>query len=914
MEYASDAPKVTTLYNLNGSYSSNTWSATNIDSTTTSNTQGVGISNDGGTLFYAPPLQQNLYKITAGNGNYFFGPTNNISSSSQSSYRLFCQCVSDNGYAVFSPYYGAATNQLYVYTISGGVLTYSSTLSTVYPYPIAKCIGNTLIVSSSNTTRNVDISQYTYSGGSFGSHLTIAAYFSAQSTGYVQNSGIDLVPMDGGKILLCFTLYDFNFTPHVFYLFGYVYNGSSWVVVTGSHVTHSTDSSTSSAIYESNSGNEANDLCLAIYHSSTGLTQGAYVNQATLVTSYYNISGSGSSWSASSSPTGTITQSSNTPSSAYGSWTGINAIYDGTDVTYPYLHFVSPLGNGGGTGYGGAMRSYSWNGSSWASSLDWQINSINGGLCQNNDNFGYIEAGYDSNHNSMCVYNNKFAISSATGVIQQYSFVKSASGMKVTFDAPEILANGNRSNFDNIGLAMSPNGLNMAGGLYLTGGVTKVFGIQRSSATSSSTSVGTGQTFGTIGGKISQGVSGTYVYASDFTNGTIYRIRISDGNLTQIYNTSVVTSANDTSIWVDPSSGDEFLFFNYYTGSVYSVGYLDLTTWNGSALSSVSQCTFTGSSLPTFDTRKFYISTNATSEGYNLLFIGYSTSSTTIYQTSLSVSGGVPQLNYNGTANYTIPSETKILNSLTSTNQGGYNDGNLRLFTINSDGTTNTMHKIYNASGTGITNLTSGVGGDLHCKALNGKSVIVIREEKLELLNTHPRNYTPLHSNEVKTRIDVDGFSLKNDYDNFAKDRMSQEQIDLAITNLDDSYFKRVYITLSGGNIIGERKYVIDGLTFLIEGENDDGKERKDEYIHFSDYKKYSPGEAPSDIKTKFIIPHVVGRRKFIISTGEYTIECDLCRENKIHVNDLSLSFSGERDPTSFSGLSITGEVYSPVE
>lgn len=170
----------------------------------------------------------------------------------------------------------------------------------------------------------------------------------------------------------------------------------------------------------------------------------------------------------------------------------------------------------------------------------------------------------------------------------------------------------------------------------------------------------------------------------------------------------------------------------------------------------------------------------------------------------------------------------------------------------------------------------------------------------------------PLHSNEIKVRIDADGFSLKNDYDNFAKERMTQEQIDLAITNLDDSYFKRVFITISGGNIIGEKKYVIDGLTFMNEELSigkDEGEEINEEYISFSKYETYLPGEAPSDIRTKFIIPHVVGRRKFTIRGGDYTIECELCRENHIHVNDLSFTFGGERNPFSFDGLAINGEI-----
>ncbi len=259
--------------------------------------------------------------------------------------------------------------------------------------------------------------------------------------------------------------------------------------------------------------------------------------------------------------------------------------------------------------------------------------------------------------------------------------------------------------------------------------------------------------------------------------------------------------------------------------------------------------------------------------------------------------------------------------SITGSATGGDATNNMRLFVSNgnSGGSNNITTKLRNSTGASTGPVSnSSAGGDPHVRTFSGENIIIVREKPFEYLDTHPLSFCD--DEDLRTRIVCDCFSLKNDYDNFSA-QLPEEHIRELITNLDDSYLKYVLV------YFGERKYTLNMITLLLEDEGEaDGKgreqtnigsDRNEEIeggsISFSKIEFFSPGNSPTKLKSKYVINSAFAKRTMNIKARDYSISIEFTRTGCIHLSDMYLEVSGERDPLSFGGVVSDGVIRSPI-
>lgn len=241
----------------------------------------------------------------------------------------------------------------------------------------------------------------------------------------------------------------------------------------------------------------------------------------------------------------------------------------------------------------------------------------------------------------------------------------------------------------------------------------------------------------------------------------------------------------------------------------------------------------------------------------------------------------------------------------------GNTTGNLRLFisvAAQNGGNTNTIVKLYNQQAAGGP-IGSSVGGDPHLHTFKGESIIIVRDKPFEYLNTHPPSFED--DGDVHTQVVCDCFSLKDGRDDFGKTHLSKRQYDEVITNLDDSYLKSVTF------VVGDKKYKINTLTLLFEDEfsfEQDCGEEINTLTFFASkvVRSLTPGEI--EVRSKYAKKSVIAMRRILITGERYTLNFELTRTECIHVCDLDLRVDGVRDPFTFGGVVVDGEVKTPRE
>lgn len=381
---------------------------------------------------------------------------------------------------------------------------------------------------------------------------------------------------------------------------------------------------------------------------------------------------------------------------------------------------------------------------------------------------------------------------------------------------------------------------------------------------------------------------------------------------------------------------DDLLFVNNDNAGTVNVYKCSLSTQGQApvALSGINSPTVV--SINPFDI--FAINgVQANSTTYNFFFIG-TYSGTSLYQ--YTVSGSV------ATLVGTLGLSTSRVNNITGSDLSGNQDGNMRLFISNGTTGFRIIDKAYNNSGTtGPTGVST--GGDPHTGTLTGKSVIIVRDTPFEYLDTHPlrENSVFNEKDKIRTYIECDCFSLKkegfafsestSEKDDFA-DQIEENHLKELITNLDDSYLK--YVSILFGNI----SLRINMITLLLDDEGDslteEGERNKEgktpgkgrNQTNFGEEKEYSlrtendegritfskillfePGSV--ELKSKYARRSAYLKREVKIITREYTLSLQLTRTECIHLSDMYLEIEGERDPFSFGGVIVDGEVKTPI-
>lgn len=322
------------------------------------------------------------------------------------------------------------------------------------------------------------------------------------------------------------------------------------------------------------------------------------------------------------------------------------------------------------------------------------------------------------------------------------------------------------------------------------------------------------------------------------------------------------------------------------------------------------------------------ISGGITARPYGDIFAinGFSANSTTYDFLFLSNSstGIVYQFTMSGTAATSVGSKivpNTPTQSLNGSATGGDATNNMRLFVSNgryADGN-GIVTKMRNTGGSTGPISNSSAGGDPHVRTFSGENIIIVREKPFEYLDTHPLSFCD--DGDLRTFIVCDCFSLKNDYDNFS-DQLPEEHVRELITNLDDSYLKYVLISFGG------KKYTLNMITLLLEDEGEAGGKGRDQTnvgseriekldggsISFSKIEFFSPGNSPNKLKSKYVVGTAFGKRTMNIEARDYSISIEFTRTGCIHLSDMYLEVSGERDPLSFGGVVVDGIVRSPIE
>lgn len=299
----------------------------------------------------------------------------------------------------------------------------------------------------------------------------------------------------------------------------------------------------------------------------------------------------------------------------------------------------------------------------------------------------------------------------------------------------------------------------------------------------------------------------------------------------------------------------------------------------------------------------------ANSTTYDFLFVGVNSgSSSGISQYSILSSTSVSSIVGSKTS-----SNFDNLKCIAYSDSLGSTTGNLRLFTssFGSAGSGNAqITKWFNGNSPGTTGPqsnpanTGSLGGDPHILTFKGEDILILRLEPFEYLDTHPLTF--LNDDDIQTYVVCECFSLKNDYDNFGKSQLSEKQYSEVITNLDDSYLKFVTIR------VGIREYTFNMLSLLIEGENGNGSEINDPHFFASEVSRFEP-ENCDKARCKYVQRSCTAIRKVTVTGGRYVLDFEITRSNCIHVCDLDLLVSGERDPLSFGGAISTGIVEDPL-
>ncbi len=386
--------------------------------------------------------------------------------------------------------------------------------------------------------------------------------------------------------------------------------------------------------------------------------------------------------------------------------------------------------------------------------------------------------------------------------------------------------------------------------------------------------------------------------------GSIVKVTLGAGTFT--------TSAQSTSVGGVNLSGctlfgsDNLTTLVFQSGANYLPYYCSLST-SGQSLTAISSV-----AAHPYEDLTAINGLSANSTTYDFLMLLDLTNGI-IYQ--FTISGSV------GTQVATNTGLTTPCISITGSDVGGNQTGNMRLFVGAGNAGSGSVVKLWNdpsASGgpsTGPTGVST--GGDPHTHTLTGKSVIIVREKPFEYLDTHPLSFGD--DGDVKTYISCDCFSLKNDYDNFSS-QLPEEHVKELITNLDDSYLK--YVTF----YVGDRRYVLNMVTLLLEDEGEAGGKGRNQTnagsiknesvgegeINFSRIEFFEPGKCSSLLKSKYVVNSAFAKRNVSIKAREYSLSIDFTRTGCIHLSDMYLEISGRRDPFSFGGVIVDGEVKSP--
>lgn len=312
---------------------------------------------------------------------------------------------------------------------------------------------------------------------------------------------------------------------------------------------------------------------------------------------------------------------------------------------------------------------------------------------------------------------------------------------------------------------------------------------------------------------------------------------------------------------------------------------------------------------------------NANSTTYNFLFL--LASSGNVYQYTLS--GSVATLV--NTSGVVIPTP---VTSITGSVSQGNTSGNMRLFIAKGSVPNCNVVKLYNPSSGGTTGPTGvSTGGDPHTHTLTGKSVIIVRDTPFEYLDTHPfrishsdgeESISLYEDNDIRTYIECDCFSIKNKKDDFSN-QIEEDHLNELITNLDDSYLK--YVTI----YFEEKVYRINMITLLLDDEGDallpfskineinTGREvhfslREIGEIYLSKIDFFEPGTVT--LKSKYVKNTAFMKRTMKIKARDYSLTIEFTRTRCIHLSDMYLEIEGRRDPFTFSGVVIDGDVHSP--
>lgn len=328
-------------------------------------------------LFQAPGQQISAASITG-------TPTNMVA---------LCQT---EDYAIFSD--RATTAYIWLFTNVGGTWGFAARYATLYAANQAKCVGNQIVLLTTDSITNSATQEWLFTAGSPGSLTNVRNIATAGSAVY---TGLDFIAN-------YVSFYDQTNTTARVYQFDGV---SSWSALTNSNfatgftvsnydVTTMCSSPLQLITADSTSGTTATYRCYTITPGSPG--------------------------SINTTPAQTITLTANTPT-GFNTYIDSQCYYDNTNVAYTYLHISANHSNCGGTTLGGLL-SYEYSGGSWVFRNSFTLGQTNGDYA----GWGVVNPTYFGSHGGITLYNDTLTVITDPNAILQFNLVKTAGAPYIT--------------------------------------------------------------------------------------------------------------------------------------------------------------------------------------------------------------------------------------------------------------------------------------------------------------------------------------------------------------------------------------------------------------------------------------------------------------------------------------------------
>ena len=289
---------------------------------------------------------------------------------------------------------GSSSSYMWLFINTAGTWSFAARYATTYVVNQAKCVGNQIVLLTTDSSANYSCQEWLYSAGAVSFVRTIAS-------GNVNAAGL-------GMIANYVSFFDITNSTVRLYKFDGV---STWTGVTNQNFSagFSIGNNDSTCLC-------SNPLQLITSDASAG-TNATH--------RFYTIT-AGSPGSVNTSAVQTITLTANTPS-GFSNYAYSQPTVDLTNVSYSYIHFTASQSALGGTNVGG-MVSYQYTGGSWTFRNSFTLGQASSDYAGG----GLLVCLYYGSGLGMSVWNDTLTVGTYTNKLLQFNLVKTAGAPYIT--------------------------------------------------------------------------------------------------------------------------------------------------------------------------------------------------------------------------------------------------------------------------------------------------------------------------------------------------------------------------------------------------------------------------------------------------------------------------------------------------